>query len=135
MCIINWPFWFTFLKASIMQIIRRCRSCSTKLFVRKARIPFQFINNIWLIDLWMWVLKITLLDIIIDFIIAGICEISFVHCRFSAIFLSSKVIVPPYLWGGLNLLHLLWNGFAQGGCLLELYLEKLMKQLQLQWTD
>jgi hypothetical protein len=40
-----------FLKASIMQIIQRCQSCSTKLFVRKAKMPFPFINNIWLIDL------------------------------------------------------------------------------------
>lgn len=77
----------------------------------------------------------TFMIVLYNFCTTGLCEIFFYHFRFSVIFLSLKVIVLQYLWGRLNLLHVSCNGFALAGCHLELFQEKLTKQLQLQWTD
>jgi len=55
--------------------------------------------------------------------------------RFSVIFWSSKVIVIRFLWVELNLLRLLLNASVPVGCLLELFVERHMKQLPLRWID
>lgn len=122
--ILKFSFHFDVCKGSIMETTLRCQSYSTKLFAKRVKVPFQFISNIWLTDLSMWVLTSDLLfsfspDIYLNYLMLLSSKIDLnlvIWHRFFVIFLSSKVIVLLFRWERLNLLYLSFNGFAPVGC-------------------